>query len=518
MKTRKPLIWFFVVFAGVIAVRLFFYFPGVWHNDAFDFLRAAERTAATGVYQAAHWPDYPGWVVALAVVAKAVKFFNPSADAFEFIFFSQLVAIGFSGLAAATFLLIARRFSNDYFTTIFLTLIFVFNPVLWRWGTLPMSDVPALAFILASFLFFLKFWEGGKRAQFFAAAALLGAAALFRLPSLFLLPIYAGAFAAKVFYGRGKLFNKALLEEFFAVGGIAVGIPLVIAVAAYGPFWDLFGRGPSAFPTLEDMGWTLRILLNRDLGWLWIFAAFAGSAAGISGAARSRALMCMAAVAFTFLYISGWYGATGRDVERYLIPAIPFAILSISFLFLKFGAARKRLFRGFFAVLVFIYGGLVLSGFSSGDTRALEGPASVKKFILLPRHYSSETRALSDASLNAMARDDVLARADFPEFILLNDAANWSLPHFFLDYYGMRSGVVIPVERAAAESWSDQFKARLLLRISETRKQHVFVHPSLSDVPGIKDVLAAGGYFAAGDGAAGNAPLTGLFSAYTINK
>ena len=486
------------IFLAVFSSRLFTLTPYVWHNDAYNFLHVSWLWVGTGEYHPAHWPDFPGWVFLLASVFKFHTFFNTAPDAFSLMFDAQILTLAIGSLAAALFYLIAKNIFRSLTLTLPLTILFAFNPLFWRFSGTPMSDVPALAVMLLSFYFFTLFALKKNIYALAASGLVLGFASLFRLSSLVLLPAYAlGLLAVSLspsqpsYLERERVRSRCML--FFKQSAVLSVLSLIPPLIVFGPLFPYASSRP-IFTSFGDLLFSLemvfRLYVFRVVGWIGVFLGWLGFLYGFMGKRQDGFFLTALTRAFSFLfYFSSWYLYSLVEVERYLLPALPFTVLGIGFL-LKHIFAQKNFFAyGAVIASIAIFCSMVLWGIAGAGEKNLvsEGP-SVKKFMLLPASLASRIGMAEGRWEEIVPLDFALSSIVTSESLLLNSAFHWSSPHFFFSVSSIPDREIIPI-RLDTFNRGEQYED-----FPFDKYKKVFVHPFIEDAFILDDFLQNRGF------------------------
>lgn len=461
------------VFATLLSIFLFSYIPAIWHHDAFNFINVAQQWSVTGEYQAAHWPDYPGWVFVLRSI------FNSTLDVFSLIWRAQLVTFIFASLAAATFYLIARMVSHSRIFGLAMSAVFAANPVIWSLSSTPMSDIPALFFILVSLLLFIHFYRTRSLFYLVGAAIILSLASLFRLTSLFMLIVYLAGLAY-IYFDREKLTLSSRIKPFLRDAFTVIIFTITLSFIVYGPLWEIASRGPALSSSLGDILSTLRIYLARDVGWFWVLFMFLGFIFGFKRKhSRPLAFILAISIGFLLVYIAGWHKISPGDTERYLIAIIPLGLLAISFLWeeaiLRFNS--RSIPTMLLGVFTLWYLSLSLWGIFTSDASAILKKPNVTKLLFLPAYQLSNTTHTRQIAARQTQEDALLLASIPPNSIILNNSSNWSSLKFF---YGVGPNTN-PLILSVTTSVQMEQKIEEIKEEFENVSQ-IFIHRSLENI------------------------------------
>jgi|GEM_PF-41301 len=472
----------FAVFAATVSLYLATWTPSIFHNDAFDFLHAVSSSLRNGTIHAAHWPGYWGWISLLthSFKARAVVPF----DALTLILHAKLFTVLFTGAASAGLYLVAKRLFASGAFALLIAAVFAANPIIWYWGQSAMSDIPALAGMLFSFLSFVKFYQTRKESDLVVASILVGVTSLIRLHSLIvLLPFLTGILLIALERPRQALLER--LKVLLRLGVILGACSSVLPLIAYGLPWNFALKGPSLFPGLSDLAWTIRWYVLRDAGWFWTILAWAGLAIGLSRRkTRPFALMLIAGIVASVLYIADWYSKTGGDTDRYVIATIPFTLLGIGFLW---SAGRRWLIPFVVSLYALFYVISVAAGLRAPDARMGSDASMAEKLMLLPYMQASSAAVGYKDSLSIMIEENALG-AGLPDgTIFLVPASDWSVSPFFLDAYGKPGRRIIWIDdRVPAATRYDELS-------SIPAGRFVAVHPQLRGTQ-VEEILTKSGF------------------------
>lgn len=156
-----------------------------------------------------HPPGYPG-LTALVFVATGTSYLA-----------ARIVVAVCLGGAACAFHAIQRRFGVGARTALATALLLILTPEIARWGRDTMSEIPALAVILAASYLFLRWLDSGRPRDCWAALGTATLAFLCRVTTIGNLP---GWFLFAVWTGRGRrLKSPHLIAAMIFYGAVAVG-------------------------------------------------------------------------------------------------------------------------------------------------------------------------------------------------------------------------------------------------------------------------------------------------------
>lgn len=242
---------------------------------------------------------------------------------------SFLVAKGlvwiFAAVACASLFLLVRR-THDTRTAAAATLLFGLSPLVFQFTRHVMLEMPALAFLLASVYFFVRYLDLDRRRDLFLAAGAAAAFALTRYDALVLLLFFALTLAAR---RRWDLFRR---REVW----LAAVLALLAVLPLYLPMLIEFGRAHLQLnvargPSPESRGlWSSLTFypqsLPRQIGVLPLVAALAGLLSTLRPERRRACWPYLVLIAATWLAFSPLAAPHPRRAI-YWVPA--FALLAV---------------------------------------------------------------------------------------------------------------------------------------------------------------------------------------------
>ena len=225
------------VFAFATAFYLLTYVPTVWYADAFTYVtHAVAWHRGDGVY---HFPlhhlDYIGWIwlVSLLPATRVAT----ACNAVSILLAAKALSIFFTVLAAVGVYLVAKRlFASTKFALV-VAVLFAANPIIWLEGQAAVSDLPAVARMIFSYLFLVRFWRGRKWFDLAIGAFIASLAGVVRAESLLILVVYLVTIIAVAALGRQPLAVrlKSFLKLGIIVGVCSATLPLLV----FGLPWQL---------------------------------------------------------------------------------------------------------------------------------------------------------------------------------------------------------------------------------------------------------------------------------------
>jgi hypothetical protein len=286
--------------------RLPFLDAGYGDNDAWRVAQAARDIATHGEYVASRLPGYP----LQEVVSALFWSYGPVG--------LNALSAAASAIAVAFFALILQRIKAPWPTLGAAALAFV--PIVYDVSTMALSDVWALAGLLAAFYFAL----GGKSR---CAGIALGLAAGSRLTT-------AAALIPLIVVLWGDMQSRKLRLANLVGAAVLVGIVLYLPVfARYGTGFLHFTEDPN--PSISAIGSRTTVGVWGLLGCFGLLGAFVAAVVvprstvrRAAEAAREPSQWFLGAVlmigAFALIY------ARLPEQARYLVPIVPFVILVMS--------------------------------------------------------------------------------------------------------------------------------------------------------------------------------------------
>lgn len=359
--------------------------PSIWYADAFSYIGVGVALNNGGISLPYHHLIYLGWdaLISLLPAAHATTPFN---DALQVMLAAKFLSIFFSVTASVGVFLVAKRlFASTAFAFI-VAAIFATNPIIWLEGQGALSDLPAAAFMIFSFLFFIRFYQGRKGADLAIAALLVGIAAVVRAQSLLLFVPFLIGILSIAFETPQQPFIvrlKVILKLGTVMGVFALALPL----AVFGMPWALQDTiTPISLPHLSEVQLVLKWYIARDIGWMWFLLAWTGLAAGLyRKATRAIALMLVTLIAVGATYFASTI-ALGADIPRFLVPTVPFTLLGMGFLW---PVARMRV-KAAFSLLVVAYVFGIFIGLRSPYPPGTREPSKWAKVFSLQRWLASD--------------------------------------------------------------------------------------------------------------------------------
>lgn len=264
----------------------------------------------TGTYYASH---FPGFSLLIAVFAPVLGFLK-----------SMLFASVLSTIAAAIafyFLVKDFKLTNH---PLFLTLIFLILPARWLIVRSVGSAEPLFIFFtILTFYFFLKF-EEVQKFKFILLSSLMGIGAQLTRPPGILI------FISLVFYIFWKKFSEknSKISSYFLLILIPVGLlgMFFYFSISFNDFFAYFHSGNNihlTFPPFQSLNknefWVGQIWLE-DIIYIFILGFLAGLLL------LKQKLYPLAF--FVLTYLSAAIFVAHRDISRYTLPIIPFAIIA----------------------------------------------------------------------------------------------------------------------------------------------------------------------------------------------
>ncbi len=277
--------------------------------DGYRVVIAARQIARTGVYEASRLPGYPLYEYLTALSATAAPWVSNAVTAL------------LSVVAFVCFALIARELGVRRY--LLLALAFAMTPVIYLSSCCTLDYIPALAGQLAATYAVL-------RRRPVLAGLLLGLAVGCR--------ITAGALALPLCLWMLLTAAPRPARRQCLAFGITL---LAVSSLCFVPVWRRYGAEFFAF---YDNGWypPLDVVATRALPLVWgplglaalvlllcAAPAYAGFSRRALGAARTRSALLLAGTAIA-LYLIAFLRLP--DEAGYLVPAVPFVLLSIALL------------------------------------------------------------------------------------------------------------------------------------------------------------------------------------------
>lgn len=388
-------LWASATFVTVLAGHLATFTPTVWHPDSLNYVSNGTGWARGEKGLPTHTATYVGWEASIGALPAAR---SERPDALELVIEAKMLGLLFVAAAALGVHLGARSiFGSDAFGFA-LAALFAWNPYVWLWGHGAMSDLPALAFMLFSFLFFARYARGAGARDAALASGTLAVATVYRLQSLVLLAPYL-LVAAWLSLRENRPF-AARLRTLARDAALLSSFPTIAFLAAFGVPWEFRGAGLLELPALPELLQAWRWYVARDVGWIWTLLGWSGLLIGLrKPETRPVALTITLFIAIGSSYFASMYPG---DTPRYLIPTIPFTLFGIGYL-LPYASRTAKAAAGAFAAASVA---AVLSGIVAPPTHA---PAMPEKALTLPMHLAGEAARAFESAAPVMAADAAMA-------------------------------------------------------------------------------------------------------------
>jgi hypothetical protein len=341
LKIKPTYVW---LGTGLIIIisRLLFASNGLWHNDAADFIRAAQQWLLSGTYATAHAPDYPGWNLLLYLWLLFRQLIAPTSDLITWSNFLNVVLGSCASFLLGYFIWLRQK---NHLLASGVVLIFAFNPLFWLHQQTSLSDVAALFFLIA-LLVLLQINLIKNNWKYYLLISLTTFSLLStRFASVInLLPI--GLWLIVVQYQQ----KKKLLLNFLSLL-IGFGMAVLLYLAINHGLAELLAVSRRVTPTLLESYLTIKNLVNGN-NLLFVLLTIGGLYFLIKEK-NNLWILLSSGLLINFYYVAGWWRAGDFDVSRYaLAVAIYFAIGATYFVnnILK-NKFWRRSFVGFIIIL-----------------------------------------------------------------------------------------------------------------------------------------------------------------------
>lgn len=379
--------------------------PSIWYADALNFISGSVPWARGEYALPLRAPlMYPGWIAAIALLPAARSM---PLDPLQLILGAKL--LGMFSAAAATlglYLVSERLFRSKAFAAIAAAL-FAANPLIWLWGQAAMSDVPAMALMMFSLLFFVRFHQGRNSLDLAVSSVFLGLAAFIRIQAMVMLVPYLIGIVAAVLSGPEKSF-AARMKLFVGYGLCICVFPAALLYMVHGKPWEYRGT-PMGVPRARDLFVVLKWYAARVIGWPWLILAAIGIVIGLARrASRAVALMLAAFIAVGCTYFASMNVPYPADMPRYLLPTLPFTLLAMGFLWtsLKTPAVKATI-----SVVAAAYVGSILFGLHLPASGMPKEPSRAAKLLVLQSFIASDFAKRYHDAFPGMMADIALSRA-----------------------------------------------------------------------------------------------------------
>lgn len=345
MKNKNKLI-LFSLFLLVFLSRWYFLGSSLWHDDAFSFVDKAISLAVNGQYLNAHSTGYPFLVVFLALIMKVGHFLT---NQWSIVFLSNLTIAVFGSLLVFPIYALSKKILDNPNYAFLATTAVIFNPIIWRWSEVAMSDVFALFFVLYTIVFFMKFIETDRNKYLWLSNLFL----YFGLMSRVLYALIVISFAIYWFVNNRKEFN--FKKVLILLGGWITTIFLMIFT--YGlfnnfNFFSFLSNYGSVTPTFKESIASSLIIL-KSVG----FPMFLMSGLGLVylfKKNRKYFYLTFTLLAVFFVYLSSWYRNGWFDIERYSM-LLTIILLLVAGYCLVVNRTTRILFISSFIILIFLF-------------------------------------------------------------------------------------------------------------------------------------------------------------------
>jgi hypothetical protein len=250
-----------------------------------------------------------------------------------------------------------------------------------------LSDLPALAFMIFSFLFLVRFYQGRKYLDLAVGSVLAGVAGVVRAESLLILIPYLTGILS-IAFETPKQPLVARLKTILKLGALAGVCSLALPLAVFGMPWDLKSAVmPLAIPSLSDLLLGFKWYALRDISWAWCLLAWTGLAVGLyRKQTRPIALGLVVLIAVASSYFAS-DNQTGADIPRFLVPTIPFTLFGMGFLW---SVARRPAVKVAFVLLAVAYVVSVFVGLRSPQEPGVQEPSALAKVLALPYYLATD--------------------------------------------------------------------------------------------------------------------------------
>ncbi|MFA5127276.1 MAG: hypothetical protein WC465_04770 [Patescibacteria group bacterium] len=318
-KTEKFLL--FALFVLVFLSRVFYLGTSLWHDDAFNFVDKAINLAINGQYISAHSSGYPLW---LLILALGLKIGHHLTGQWMLVFIPNFIVVIFGSLLVFPIFILAKRLLANYYYAFLATIVVLLNPVIWRWSTVAMSDIPALFFALLAIVYFLYYLDKTKSRDLFFSNLWLFMAMMIR-------PQYGLLFLIFLIF---SLINfKFDIKRILPVGlsWVLAVLGLVIGYAAFNDWhWFYFGNTyGSFFPNAGEVLTTL-LILSKSIGLFWVILFLLG-AFYLFKKDRRHFYYYNLLWLISGLYLASTFRLRHFDIERYGLLVTIFLLLIASY-------------------------------------------------------------------------------------------------------------------------------------------------------------------------------------------
>ena len=429
---RKNKLILIIAFLAILT-RLAFLGSSLWHNDAVDFVYSGVHLAATGEYDPAHSPDYPAWVILMAVGQKASQFFTGD---FSPILMPNLITAVIGILTVILFYFLVRNLTGKSDLIAFSSsLILIFQPAYWLYSEIALSEALSVFLIILSLYFFDNHLRTSSRNQLILSSLAFSISLLARITNFLFMPVFVLIFL--IYFRQIKeRFNliKALLLAFWLIL-----LPFVLSLAIYGTIhqWDLaqlMDTSRRVAPSAGDLARTFGKLWLESIPLVFIFYLFGLIWSFIKKQYYFFSILLLPVIVMLYYY-AGWWQKGSFDLQRYFVSIAPFISLGA-------GYGLSALFREIKKRLYWIIAGLLLLANLLLMSANLLNPGSCPKQRVLADYYLFPQSFCAINEIHFIKNPKVLVFELIDRELPENAAVvvgpdDWAFPKFFGNRYGL---------------------------------------------------------------------------------